>query len=86
MVTTQSSGSLVSVIVSSSGRLGPLRTFLGAVFKQTRPPWELIVVDSGRSAATSAYLSGAKDAAPMRVEVLPAPKERTLSAACSGAM
>jgi glycosyltransferase involved in cell wall biosynthesis len=73
------STALASLIVVSSGRLGPLRTCLSSLIRKTRSAWELIVVDSGRSASATAYLHGLRDASSARVEILPAPEPRRLS-------
>jgi glycosyltransferase involved in cell wall biosynthesis len=42
---------------------------LGALFRNTRPPWELIVIDNGSTDETGAYLGGVQDASPVPVTV-----------------
>ena len=40
-----------------------------ALFRHTRPAWELIVVDNGSTDGTAAYLAGVRDAAGVPVTV-----------------
>ena len=74
---------LASVIIPCFNQLEFTRLCLPALFRYTRKPWELIVVDNGSTDGTAPYLAGVRDAAPVRVEVLTNPANRGFPAACN---
>jgi len=76
-------GRLASVIVPCFDQLEFTRLCVPALFRQTRRPWELIVVDNGSADGTAQYLAGVRDAAPVRVEVITNPSNRGFPAACN---
>ena len=61
---------LASIIVPCWNQLEFTRLCLQALFRYTRPPWELIVVDNGSTDGTGEYLAGVQDAAPVPVTVI----------------
>lgn len=76
-------GKLASVIVPCFDQLEFTRLCVPALFRHTRRPWELIVVDNGSADVTAQYLAGVRDAAPVRVEVITNPANRGFPAACN---
>jgi glycosyltransferase involved in cell wall biosynthesis len=69
------------VIVPCFNQFEPTRQCVASLVRHTRVPWELIAVDNGSSETTVAYLTGVRDAAPFRVEILTNPECRSLPAA-----
>ena len=61
---------LASIIVPCFNQLEFTRHCLRALFRNTRPPWELIVIDNGSRDGTGAYLAGVQDASPVPVTVI----------------
>ena len=61
---------LASIIVPCFNQLEFTRHCLRALFRHTRPPWELIVIDNGSRDGTGAYLAGVQDASPVPVTVI----------------
>ncbi len=61
---------LASVIIPCWNQLEFTRQCIVALSRNTRPPWELIVVDNGSSDGTHEYLAGVHDAAPVPVVVI----------------
>ena len=59
-------GGLTSIIVPCCNQRTFTRLCLQALFRHTRPAWELIVVDNGSTDGTAAYLDGVRDAATCR--------------------
>ena len=57
---------LTSIIVPCFNQVEFTRLCLQALFRHTRGPWELIVVDNGSTDETAAYLDGVQDATPCR--------------------
>ena len=57
---------LTSIIVPCCNQVEFTRLCVQALFRHTRPPWELIVVDNGSTDGTGDYLAGVRDAAPCR--------------------
>ena len=76
-------GGMASVIIPCFNQLGFTRHCLAALFRHTRAPWELVVVDNGSTDGTADYLRGVEDAAPVRVEVITNPVNRGFPAACN---
>jgi GT2 family glycosyltransferase len=70
-----------SIIIPCVNQLEFTRHSLRALFRHTRPPWELIVVDNGSGDGTGAYLAGVQDASPAPVTVISNASNRGLSAA-----
>ncbi len=63
-------GGLASVIVPCFNQREFTRLCLQALFRHTRTPWELIVIDNGSTDGTAEYLAGVQDAAPVPVTVI----------------
>src|SRR5579863_1643544 len=63
-------GGLSSIIVPCCNQRGFTQLCLRALFRHTRPAWELIVVDNGSADGTGPYLEGVRDAAPVPVTVV----------------
>jgi GT2 family glycosyltransferase len=61
---------IASIIVPCFNQLAFTRHCLRSLFRHTRPPWELIVVDNGSTDGTSAYLAGVQDASTVPVTVV----------------
>jgi len=61
---------LVSIIVPCWNQLEFTRHCIAALVRQTRAPWELIVVDNGSTDGTKEYIAGVQDAAPVPVTVV----------------
>ena len=57
---------LTSIIVPCFNQWSSPELCLQALFRHTRRPWELIVVDNGSTDETAAYLAGVQDATPCR--------------------
>src|SRR6266545_4788720 len=72
---------LVSVVVLCCGQLEHTRLCVPSVLRFSRPPFEVIAVDSGALDGTAEYWSGVQAAANVRVEVVRSPAESELSAA-----
>ncbi len=58
---------LTSILVPCCNQLAFTQLCLQALFRHTRPAWELIVVDNGSTDDTPAYLAGIQHAAPVPV-------------------
>ena len=67
---------LASVIVPCFNQLEFTRHCLTALFRHTRAPWELIVVDNGSTDGTADYLAGVQDASPIPITVVTNPTNR----------
>jgi glycosyltransferase involved in cell wall biosynthesis len=63
-------GGLTSVIIPLWNQLEFTRKCLHALFRQTAPNWELIVIDNGSTDGTGSYLAGVQDASPVPVTVI----------------
>src|SRR5258708_31392397 len=74
---------LASVIIPCFNQLNFTRLCVAALFKHTRPPWELIVIDNGSTDGTKAYFEGIRDGAPLRVDVIANTENRGFPAACN---
>jgi glycosyltransferase involved in cell wall biosynthesis len=61
---------LTSVIVPCWNQVEFTRKCLHALFRQTAPSWELIVIDNGSTDGTGSYLAGVQDASPAPVTVI----------------
>src|SRR5947209_3134021 len=61
---------LASIIVPCWNQREFTRLCLQALFRHTRPAWELIVIDNGSTDDTAAYLAGVQDAAAVPVTVI----------------
>lgn len=72
---------LVSVVVLCCGQLEYTRLCAPSVLRFSRPPFEVVAVDSGALDGTAEYWSGVQAAASVRVEIVRAPAESELSAA-----
>src|SRR5712691_2119269 len=64
------SPSLTSIIVPCFNQRGFTQLCLRSLFRYTRAPWELIVVDNGSTDDTKAYLAGVQDATAVPVTVV----------------
>jgi glycosyltransferase involved in cell wall biosynthesis len=67
---------LASVIVPCWNQRGFTELCFQALFRHTRRPWELIVVDNGSTDDTAAYLAGVRDAAGVPVTIIANPENR----------
>ncbi len=56
---------LTLIIIPCFNQLEFTRHCLRALFRNTRPPWELIVIDNGSTDGTGMYLAGVQDSAPV---------------------
>jgi GT2 family glycosyltransferase len=74
---------LISVIIPCWNQLEFTRQCLRALFRYTRRPIELIVIDNGSADATPGYLSGVQDAAPVPVTVVSNARNFGFPAACN---
>jgi GT2 family glycosyltransferase len=72
---------LASVIVPCFSQLEFTRHCLTALFRHTRAPWELIVVDNGSTDGTAMYLAGVQDASPVPITVVSNPANRGYASA-----
>jgi glycosyltransferase involved in cell wall biosynthesis len=72
---------LVTVVVLCCGQLEYTRLCAPSVLRFSRPPFEVIAVDSGALDGTAEYWSGVQAAAQVRVEIVRSPAESELSAA-----
>ncbi len=61
---------LTSIIVPCCNQRAFTQLCLRALFRHTRPDWELIVVDNGSTDGTGAYLEGVRDAAAVPVTLI----------------
>jgi O-antigen biosynthesis protein len=67
---TSTTAGLTSVIVPCYNQVAFTQYCLQALFRFTRPAWELIVVDNGSTDSTGLYLAGVRDAATVPVTVI----------------
>src|SRR5579875_3330536 len=63
-------GGLTSIIVPCCKQVAFTQLCLPALFRFTRPPWELIVIDNGSTDGTGLYLAGVRDAASVPVTLI----------------
>jgi glycosyltransferase involved in cell wall biosynthesis len=63
-------GGLASIIVPCFSQRGFTQLCLKALYRHTRNPWELIVVDNGSTDDTAGYLAGVQDISPVPVTVI----------------
>src|SRR5262245_50522047 len=61
---------LTSIIVPCWNQVAFTRLCLPALFRHTRPAWELIVIDNGSTDGTGLYLAGVRDGAAVPVTVI----------------
>ena len=59
-----------SIIIPCFNQLEFTRHCLRAVFRHTRPPFELIAIDNGSTDGTGVYLAGVQDSSPAPVTVI----------------
>jgi GT2 family glycosyltransferase len=69
-MSTPTVGGLASVIIPCWNQLEFTRKCLHALFRQTAPSWELVVIDNGSTDGTGSYLAGVQDASPVPVTVI----------------
>jgi len=69
-MSTSKAGGLTSILVPCCDQVAFTRACLRALFRFTRPDWELIVIDNGSTDATPDYLAGIRDAASVPVTIL----------------
>ncbi len=77
----QSVRGLSSVIIPCWNQLEFTRKCIAALFRQTGPNWELIVVNNGSSDGTGDYLGGDQDVSPVPVTVIANGTNRGFAAA-----
>jgi glycosyltransferase involved in cell wall biosynthesis len=65
---------LASIVIPCWNQRGFTELCLQALFRHTRPAWELIVIDNGSTDDTVAYLAGVRDAAGVPVTVIRNPE------------
>ena len=70
-----------SIIVPCFNQLEFTRHCLRALFRHTRPAFELIVIDNGSTDGTGMYLAGVQDASPAPVTVVANASNRGFPAA-----
>ena len=80
MSATRTAG-LTSIIVPCCNQVEFTRLCVQALFRHTRPPWELIVVDNGSTDGTGDYLAGVRDAASVPVTIVKNGRNRGFPAA-----
>ena len=61
---------LASVIIPCWNQLEFTRKCLAALFRQTGPNWELIVINNGSTDGTADYLAGVQDVSPMPMTLI----------------
>jgi GT2 family glycosyltransferase len=61
---------MTSIIVPCWNQLSFTLLCLEALFRHTRPPWELIVVDNGSTDGTGLYLAGVRDSVSVPVTLI----------------
>ena len=69
-MTSNSVRGLASIIIPCWGQLEFTRKCIPALFRQTGPNWELIVINNGSTDGTGDYLAGVQDASPVPVTVI----------------
>src|SRR6266851_10094188 len=74
---------LVSIIVPCSGQLEYTRLCLPRVLRYSRAPFEVILIDAGALDGTPEYLAGVAAIPSVRVEIVEAPPDVGLLAACA---
>jgi glycosyltransferase involved in cell wall biosynthesis len=67
---TQTIRGLASVIIPAWNQIEFTRKCLSALFRQTGPNWELVVVNNGSTDGTGDYLVGVQDASPVPVTLI----------------
>ena len=72
---------LASIIVPCWNQRGFTELCVQALFRHTRRPWELIVIDNGSTDDTAAYLAGVRDAANVPVTLVKNAQNRGFPAA-----
>ncbi len=77
---------LVSLLIPCCGQLEYTRLCVPSVLKHSRPPFELLFLDIGSLDGTAEYLAGVAAAASVRVEVVRAPADADIPAACAEAV
>ena len=74
---------LASVIIPCWNQVEYTRQCIVALMRQTRPDWELIVINNGSTDGTADYLAGLQDASPVPVTVISNAINRGFPAAIS---
>ncbi len=69
-MTTSAVRGLASVIIPCWNQLEFTRKCIPALFRQTGPNWELIVINNGSTDRTGDYLAGVQDVSPVPVTVI----------------
>jgi GT2 family glycosyltransferase len=69
-MSTSATSGLTSIIVPCCNQVAFTQLCLWALFRFTRPAWELIAVDNGSTDGTADYLAGVRDAAPVPVTLI----------------
>ena len=59
-----------SIIIPCFNQLEFTRHCFRALFRHTKPPFELIVIDNGSTDGTGVYLAGVQDSSPAPVTVI----------------
>jgi GT2 family glycosyltransferase len=76
----------VSILIPCCGQLECTRLCVPSVLKHSSIPFELIFLDLGSLDGTAAYLDGLAAAATVRVQVVRAPADADIPAACAEAV
>ena len=76
-MTTNTVRGLASVIIPCWNQLEFTRKCIPALFRQTGPNWELVVINNGSTDGTGDYLAGAQDTSPVPARAS-APRVRAL--------
>ncbi len=69
-MSTPAVGGLASVIIPCWNQLEFTRKCIGALFRQTGPNWELIIINNGSTDGTADYMSGVQDVSPVPVTLI----------------
>src|SRR5437588_363075 len=77
---------LTSILIPCCGQLEYTKLCAPGLLRHTRPPFELLFLDVGSLDGTAEYLAGLAAAAPCRVEVVRAPTDHDIPAACKEAL
>jgi glycosyltransferase involved in cell wall biosynthesis len=74
---------LVSIVLPTFGQLEMTRLCLPRLLRQSRSPFEVVVVDGGSMDGTAEYLAGVADVGPARLHVVRSEDDLDVGSACA---